>query len=180
MGVTRLHLTINHYNSPVGILTIVTSPAGLCRLAFAAEPAAATSAYLARVFPGVAITTGEQDSLARETMVQLDEYFAGRRRAFNLPLDLHGTPFQRSVWAALLKIPYGTTCSYSDLARAICRPRATRATGQAIGSNPVGIIIPCHRVIGKNGRLVGFGGGLAVKEWLLEFEDRVNQTSGGK
>lgn len=179
MGVSGFHLTINHYNSPVGILTIVTSPAGLCRLAFASEPAAITSTYLAKVFPGVAITAGEQDNLARETIIQLEEYFAGRRRTFDLPLDLHGTPFQRSVWGALLEIPYGTTCSYSDLARAIGRPRATRATGQAIGSNPVGIIIPCHRVIGKSGRLVGFGGGLVVKEWLLGFERRVNQTSGG-
>ncbi|BCV21516.1 methylated-DNA--[protein]-cysteine S-methyltransferase [Moorella sp. Hama-1] len=165
-----LQLTISQYNSPVGVLTIVTSPSGICRLAFASEDSIATRAYLAKVFPGSTLTSNPGNNLVQEACTQLDAYFAGRRRAFDLLLDLHGTPFQKAVWAALQGIPYGTTCTYSDLARAIGRPQAVRATGQAIGKNPVGIIIPCHRVIGKGGRLVGFGGGLAVKERLLALE----------
>ena len=170
MPAPRLTININYYNSPVGVLTIATSPAGLCRLAFANKDRAGARAYLLKVFPGATFSSNPGNNLVQEVCTQLDEYFAGRRRAFDLPLDLHGTPFQKAVWTALQAIPYGTTCSYSDLAGAIGRPRAVRATGQAIGKNPVGIIIPCHRVIGKGGQLVGFEGGLAVKEWLLALE----------
>lgn len=101
---------------------------------------------------------------------QLDEYFAGSRRRFELRLALCGTAFQQQVWQALQAIPYGQTCSYSELADAIDRPRAVRAVGAANGANPISIIVPCHRVIGRNGTLTGYAGGLARKQLLLNLE----------
>jgi methylated-DNA-[protein]-cysteine S-methyltransferase len=101
---------------------------------------------------------------------ELDEYFAGRLRAFTTPIQPRGTPFQLQVWKALCTIPYGETISYGELARRIDHPRAVRAVGLANGSNPISIIVPCHRVIGSNGSLTGYGGGLPVKRALLELE----------
>ena len=101
---------------------------------------------------------------------QLREYFAGRRRAFDLKLDFAGTPFQRSVWKALLTIPFGQTRTYGEIAKQVGRPSASRAVGAANGRNPVAIVAPCHRVIGSTGALTGFGGGLDVKERLLRLE----------
>jgi len=100
----------------------------------------------------------------------LDEYFAGRRTTFDLPLDPRGTDFQRSVWRALVEIPFGETTTYGVLARRIGKPDAVRAVGAANGANPLPIVVPCHRVIGSNGSLTGFGGGLPVKRWLLDHE----------
>jgi methylated-DNA-[protein]-cysteine S-methyltransferase len=105
-----------------------------------------------------------------EAKRQLDEYFAGTRESFDLPLAPEGTAFQQRVWRALLAIPYGTTCSYGELARAIGRPAASRAVGAANGKNPLAIVVPCHRVIGANGTLTGYGGGLPTKRWLLDHE----------
>jgi methylated-DNA-[protein]-cysteine S-methyltransferase len=104
---------------------------------------------------------------------QIAEYFAGTRRVFDLPLDAGGTPFQRAVWSALERIPYGETISYGELARRIGNPRAVRAVGLANGSNPIALIIPCHRVIGADGALVGYGGGIERKTFLLDFERRI-------
>jgi methylated-DNA-[protein]-cysteine S-methyltransferase len=101
---------------------------------------------------------------------QLAEYFAGTRQVFDLPLTARGTAFQEGVWQALDGIPYGTVISYAELARRVGRPRAVRAVGGANGRNPLSIVRPCHRVIGANGTLTGFGGGLARKEWLLAHE----------
>jgi len=101
---------------------------------------------------------------------QLTEYFAGQRRTFDLPLAPRGTAFQTGVWRALAEIPFGETCSYGDLARAIGRPAASRAVGAANGRNPIAIILPCHRVIGASGELTGYGGGLPMKRWLLDHE----------
>ena len=101
---------------------------------------------------------------------QLDEYFAGTRLAFTVPVTLHGTDFQKEVWQALTRIPYGETWSYGQLAGYIGRPNASRAVGAANGMNPVPIIVPCHRVIGSNGKLTGFGGGLDTKRELLGLE----------
>ncbi|HYU34991.1 MAG TPA: methylated-DNA--[protein]-cysteine S-methyltransferase [Thermoanaerobaculia bacterium] len=101
---------------------------------------------------------------------QLDEYLAGRRRDFDLPLETGGTEFQRQCWEALLRIPYGETRTYGDMAREIGRPAAVRAVGQANHNNPIGVIIPCHRVIGADGSLTGYGGGLDMKRRLLELE----------
>lgn len=101
---------------------------------------------------------------------QLHEYLRGERREFDLDLDLRGTPFQRRVWSELLKIPYGETVAYGDIAARVGNVNALRAVGQAVGANPIPIVIPCHRVVGKDGRLVGFGGGLPLKERLLYLE----------
>ena len=105
-----------------------------------------------------------------EVRRQLEEYFSGDRLTFNLPLKLLGTEFQQSVWHALTTIPYAVTTSYGRISQQIQRPKASRAVGAANGRNPIPIIIPCHRVIGSNGTLTGFAGGLAVKQWLLEHE----------
>jgi methylated-DNA-[protein]-cysteine S-methyltransferase len=116
-------------------------------------------------------------AFARVT-TQLNEYFAGRRQAFELPLAPQGTPFQRAVWKALSQIPYGETVSYGELARRIGKPHASRAVGLANGANPLPIIVPCHRVIGADGSLTGFGGGLDIKRRLLALE-RAHATPRG-
>ncbi|MGI6094838.1 MAG: methylated-DNA--[protein]-cysteine S-methyltransferase [Lachnospiraceae bacterium] len=105
-----------------------------------------------------------------EAKRQLDEYFAGRRKEFDFPLSMQGTPFQKKVWKALRQIPYGETRSYQEIAEAVGNQKACRAVGMANHHNPVLIAVPCHRVIGKNGSLVGYGGGLDVKKQLLELE----------
>ena len=115
-------------------------------------------------------THSPQDGVLIEAVRQLREYFAGEREAFNVPLRPAGTAFQLSVWRALQEIPYGHTRTYRDVARAIGRPTATRAVGAANGQNPLPIFVPCHRVIGSNGSLTGFGGGLDVKLALLRLE----------
>lgn len=107
---------------------------------------------------------------------QLEEYFAGKRREFNFPLDLRGTEFQLACWRALLKIPYGETRSYADIARAVGRPQGFRAVGMANNRNPVAIVVPCHRVIASDGSLCGYGGGLEVKRKLLELEGALSGT----
>lgn len=111
----------------------------------------------------------------RTCILQLEEYFHGTRSAFDLRLDLHGSPFQLKVWNELLKIPYGTTITYLELARRIGNDKSLRAAGGANGHNPVSVIVPCHRVIGSNGRLVGYRGGLKRKKWLLEHEHAFSQ-----
>ena len=122
------------------------------------------------------VATGIRSSAANELTAlvfqQLDEYFKGTRKTFDFPYKLHGTPFQKTVWAALREIPYGETRSYKDIAEAIGCPRAFRAVGMANHANPIFIAIPCHRVIGADGSLVGYGGGLGMKKLLLELERR--------
>ncbi|MVA57459.1 methylated-DNA--[protein]-cysteine S-methyltransferase [Agrobacterium vitis] len=110
------------------------------------------------------------DKIFGDVKGQLQAYFEGTRREFNLPLDLQGTSFQLTVWRELTRIPFGATISYGELARRIDNPAATRAVGAANGNNPIPIIIPCHRVIGANGSLTGFGGGIETKKWLLALE----------
>ena len=107
------------------------------------------------------------------------EYFSGRRTEFDLPLAPEGTEFQRTVWRHLQDIPYGQTISYGELAKRVGNPKASRAVGAANGCNPLPIVIPCHRVIGANGKLTGFGGGLPTKEMLLSLEARTIETLGG-
>lgn len=112
----------------------------------------------------------EPDPILHETKRQLREYLAGKRRNFDLPLELTGTDFQRKTWAVLCEIPYGETISYAELARRVGHPRAVRAVGAANGANPVSLVVPCHRVIASSGGLGGYGGGLQAKQWLLELE----------
>jgi methylated-DNA-[protein]-cysteine S-methyltransferase len=114
-----------------------------------------------------------------EAMRQLREYFAGRRSEFELPLAPEGTEFQRTVWNRLREIPYGETISYGELAKRVGNPKASRAVGAANGQNPIPIVIPCHRVIGSNGKLTGFGGGLPVKEALLALEAKQGRLGAG-
>lgn len=112
----------------------------------------------------------DSDPVIGQAAAQLDEYFTGRRRAFQLPLDLRGTPFQQKVWNALLEIPYGETRSYAELARSIGAPKAFRAVGAANGANPIAIVVPCHRVISSGGGVGGYGGGVPLKKRLLALE----------
>lgn len=115
-----------------------------------------------------------ETSPIREAHKQIDEYLKGKRKSFDLPLSLSGTEFQQKVWNALKEIPYGETKSYKDVAVAIGNEKACRAVGMANNRNPISIIIPCHRVIGKNGKLVGYGGGIQIKEYLLKLESENN------
>lgn len=110
--------------------------------------------------------------LLKRAAEQLTEYFEGKRLSFDLPLDARGTAFQKSVWSALLDIPYGETCSYKDIAAAVGNEKACRAVGMANNKNPIAIIVPCHRVVGADGSLIGYGGGLDIKHALLDFEKR--------
>jgi methylated-DNA-[protein]-cysteine S-methyltransferase len=147
------------YESPIGPLTVVGGPAGLRGL----------------FFPGRARNLRESDhrpEQLKEAVEQLEEYFAGERQGFELKLDIHGTVFQRSVWRQLLEIPYGTTTSYGEVARRIGRPGEAREVGWAVGRTPVPIIVPCHRVVGADGALTGYGGGLPRKRVLLDLESR--------
>jgi methylated-DNA-[protein]-cysteine S-methyltransferase len=157
----RAHTVID---SPVGILTLVATDGVLSGLYM----------FQQRHRPP-AETFGEPDAaLFTEPARQLRAYFAGERTDFDLALALEGTPFQRRVWTALRDIPYGETISYGHLAQQIGQPTAARAVGLANGKNPIGIIVPCHRVVGSTGALTGYGGGLERKQHLLAFERRVS------
>ena len=118
--------------------------------------------------------TMASSAVIEQTVNQLDDYFAGHLTAFNIPLQLVGTDFQRRVWKALLDIPYGQTRSYMEIAKSIGNPQGVRAVAQAIGANGIGIIIPCHRVIGSNHSLTGFAGGLDKKQLLLQLERTIS------
>jgi methylated-DNA-[protein]-cysteine S-methyltransferase len=151
-----------HIPSPIGTLLLTSSGEALTGLSMIEfEKAAAPQ-------PGVRWI--EDDAVFREICRQLDAYFDGVSRGFDLALDLAGTAFQRRVWHELCKIPYGSTISYAELARRIGQPSASRAVGAANGQNPIAIIVPCHRVIASGGGLGGYGGGLDRKRWLLEHE----------
>ncbi|CCH27943.1 methylated-DNA--[protein]-cysteine S-methyltransferase [Actinosynnema sp. NPDC047251] len=149
-------------DSPVGPLTLVAQDGVLSGLYMTEQ----------RYRPAEESFGARDASLFDDVVGQLAEYFAGTRTEFDVPLDLIGTPFQRSVWTALCAIPYGATMSYGELAAALGRPTAARAVGLANGHNPIGIIVPCHRVVGSGGDLTGYGGGIARKRQLLDFESQ--------
>jgi len=153
--------------SPVGELLLVASDAGLLAIRF--ERNRHESAVSASSVP-LADASPPEARILGDARVQLDEWFNGTRTRFDLPLDLRGTPFQQRVWAELRAIPFGQTISYVELARRVGDPNAVRAVGAANGRNPIPLVVPCHRVIGANGSLVGFGGGLDRKRWLLRHE----------
>ena len=147
------------YESPLGPLTLFGGARGLTGLAF----------------PGRAgrLAEDERDAAAfAAAAAQLEQYFGGERRAFDVPLDLAGTPFQRRVWAELRQIPFGATVSYSELAERVGRPDVVRAVAAAVGRTPVPIVVPCHRVVGADGSLTGYAGGLERKRALLDLEGR--------
>lgn len=152
----------SHLDSPVGTLTFVGSDAGLRAVLWPVERPGRV------VFPDEP-TTADHPVLVR-AMTQVREYLDGGRQAFDVPLDLHGTPFQVKVWRALAAIPYGATSTYGDEAVRLGDARKARAVGAAVGRNPVSIILPCHRVVGTDGSLTGFAGGLEAKRHLLALE----------
>ena len=148
--------------------TVVPSPIG--ELVLTSDGTNLTGVYMGAPPRGIDPSWQEDPTPFGAAVDQLDAYFAGRRRAFDLPLAPVGTAFQLTVWEALRTIPYGETRSYGQLAAQIGRPRASRAVGAANGSNPLSVVVPCHRVIGADGTLTGFGGGLPRKKWLLAME----------
>jgi methylated-DNA-[protein]-cysteine S-methyltransferase len=151
-------------------LYLAATSKGLCCLIFPDEPFDKLAHWVNLHIPHAhMIEDGEALDIYRK---QVLEYLQGKRTVFSFPLDFRGTPFQVSVWQALTRIPFGETRSYTDMAEVVQRPKAIRAVGAANGANPIPIVVPCHRVIGKNGSLTGFGGGLDVKEGLLRFEGR--------
>jgi methylated-DNA-[protein]-cysteine S-methyltransferase len=158
-------------DSPVGPLTLVSENGALVALYMDRQRHAPPPETLGEAADGTSPLLGEAAS-------QLKEYFAGQRTEFELPLTLIGTPFQRRVWAALRDIPYGETISYGQLADRIGKPSAARAVGLANGRNPIAIIVPCHRVVGADGSLTGYGGGIERKEHLLAFERRMKESAG--
>lgn len=152
--------------------TVVDSPIG--PLTLVAEDGALAGLYLheQRHLPDSAAFGARDEGALPELRAQLDGYFAGTLRDFDVPLATTGTPFQQQVWAALREVPYGSTCTYGDLAAAIGRPSAVRAVGAANGRNPVCLVVPCHRVVGAGGVLTGYAGGLERKAYLLTMEQR--------
>jgi methylated-DNA-[protein]-cysteine S-methyltransferase len=154
-----------HYSSPVGELVLTSDGKALTGLHLPCRDGSAAP------LPGSGWR--RDDAPLREALDQLRAYFDGERTVFDLRLHMAGTPFQRLAWEALLTVPYGATISYAEQARRIGRPEAPRAVGAANGRNPIAIIVPCHRVIGSSGTLTGYGGGLPLKQWLLEHESSV-------
>jgi O-6-methylguanine DNA methyltransferase len=162
-------ITFTSMESPVGRLWIATTESGVCRIGLPNEDRGAFLSWLERRVD--ALPPREDATVLAPVVAQLEAYFARQRKAFDLPLDLQGSAFQRSVWAEMAKIPYGTTVSYGQIAQRLGRgPGAARAVGAAGGANPVPIIVPCHRVLGADGSLVGYGGGLDMKVSLLQLE----------
>lgn len=154
-------IVYTHVESPVGTLLLAAGDDGLQLIEF--QRPRHPMARLHEWQPG-------ENDITRLAARQLAEYFAGARRQFDLPLDPRGTPFQRTVWQALVSIQYGDTISYAQLAQRVGKPSAVRAVGAANGRNPLPLVLPCHRVIGSDGSLTGFGGGLPTKEFLLRME----------
>jgi methylated-DNA-[protein]-cysteine S-methyltransferase len=157
-----MNLVYKFMESPVGRLKLVASEKGLVAILW--ENDGPRRVVLSE------LRDDERQPILLETERQLKEYFAGKRQEFSLPLDMRGTPFQKTVWEALLAIPFGETRSYGQLARQLGRPSAMRAVGAANGRNPLSIVVPCHRVIGSSGKLIGFAGGLETKAQLLKIE----------
>ena len=155
-------------DSPIGRLRLVATDQGLSHLLFDQQVGEDLES------DGDAVEADDHPVLAAAT-AQLAEYFAGRRQEFDIPLDLTGTEFQRAAWSALASVPFGETRSYRQQAEAIGRPKAVRAIGAANGKNPVPIVLPCHRIVGSDGSLTGYGGGLPIKEYLLNHERAQSQ-----
>jgi methylated-DNA-[protein]-cysteine S-methyltransferase len=155
----------NRYHSPLGVYIVARSDKGIVCV----KPEKQSPRFLARC-EREKIEFTENGGLNFALKDQLDAYFSGKRRRFTLPLDLRGTRFQRQVWELLLEIPWGETRTYGQIAYALGRAKAARAVGRAVGTNPVSIVVPCHRIIGSDGSLTGYGGGLPRKTFLLKLE----------
>jgi O-6-methylguanine DNA methyltransferase len=155
--------------SRIGTIQVAATSRGVCKVALGQETAADFFGWLERRI-GQAPRRPERTGIVALALDQIAEYLNGTRRQFDLPLDLRGTEFQRRVWAAVAGIPYGQTRTYAQIAQAIGKPLAVRAVGAANGANPLPLVVPCHRVLGSDGSLTGYGGGLDVKRKLLEME----------
>lgn len=151
---------ISYFDSPLGKIGITEKNQKITNVFFESE------------MPPKQVFIEKETLLLKKAKVQLEEYFNGKRKIFDLPLQPKGTTFMERDWTELQKIPYGTTCSYKEIAIALGNPKACRAVGMANNRNPIAIIIPCHRVIGANGKLVGYAGGLHLKTFLLELEQK--------
>jgi methylated-DNA-[protein]-cysteine S-methyltransferase len=162
MTTTRHAATID---TPIGRVSVVATDAAVVEITFGTS--AATS------------PTGATGPVLAEAVRQLEEYFAGTRTEFDLPLDPAGTPFQRQAWSVLCAIPFGETTTYGEQARRLGDPKKSRAVGAANGRNPIAIVVPCHRVIGSSGKLTGYAGGLDTKAWLLDHEREVRRLIAG-
>lgn len=150
-------MEVGYYKSPLGIIKIVADEKGITEIDFFKDKSK-------KILPG------SSNKFIIECIKQIDEYFRGQRKSFNLKINPDGTEFQKRVWKELLKIPYGKIKSYSGIAKGIKNEKAVRAVGQAIGRNPIAIVVPCHRVIGSDGSLTGYASGLWRKKWLLDHE----------
>lgn len=155
-------ISYTEHHSPLGTLVLAATDRGICGIYFEEH----------KYFKGTGgWRRDDSHPLLQNAARQLDEYFAGQRKRFEVGLDLRGTPFQQSVWSALQALPFGSTTSYGAIAHALANPLAVRASGTAIGRNPVSIIVPCHRVLGASGGLSGYAGGLERKRYLLALEN---------
>lgn len=154
--------------SPIGKILVGATDKGLCKLDFGFKGEEEFLLWIDKKFCGYHIV--RDDNYMEKYILQLSEYFRGKRREFDLSLDLLGTEFQVKVWKQLMNVKYGTTATYKDIAIMINSPKAVRAVGGANNKNPIPIILPCHRIIGSNGSLVGYGGGLDIKRTLLKLE----------
>lgn len=154
---------VRFYKSPIGLIRIASNDKNVTSLTFVDDE---------QNFEQKAVKKNTPQIL-KECLDQIDEYFKGKRQDFSLKLELEGTNFQKKVWKELIHVPFGKTCSYLDIARKIENINGTRAVGNANGKNPISIIVPCHRVIGSNKKLTGYGGGVWRKKWLLEHEQKI-------
>lgn len=167
----RLPCAVAYYLTPIGLLQLNANRYGLSHITLAGS-----------AHHNIRLVTADNETVAQasahmaEAKSQLDAYFAGKLQQFSVPLAPKGTVFQCQVWQALLNIGYGESCSYSEIAHSIGRPKAVRAVGAANGANPLAIIVPCHRVIGKNGTLTGYAYGLTMKQQLLTLESQARAT----
>jgi AraC family transcriptional regulator of adaptative response/methylated-DNA-[protein]-cysteine methyltransferase len=170
-------LLAERIETPLGAMLALASEQGLCLLEFVDRRGLEREILTLRRRTRTVVVPGTNPHLAAARR-QLAEYFRGERRTFDVPVALHGSPFQRSVWSALLDIPAGETASYADIARAVGRPKAVRAVGTANGSNVLAVVIPCHRVVRHDGTLGGYGGGTWRKQWLIEHERSMSGAAG--
>jgi O-6-methylguanine DNA methyltransferase len=163
------------FESPIGTLRCASTALGLAHLELPRASGRGFAGWLRRHASGARVEHAWAPN--REAIAQILDYLEGKRRRFDLPLDLRATPFQKRVYEALVRIPFGETRSYGEVARAVGAPRAVRAVGSANGANPIPLVVPCHRVVASGNRLGGFGGGLRLKRWLLAHE-RVRPLEG--
>lgn len=162
-------IIVQHYKSPCGELLLGAYEGRLCLCDWTTSSRHKSNLTRTKKILKAQFSEG-QDPVLKEAAKELDEYFTGTIKSFKTPLLLVGTEFQKGVWNSLKHIPFGNTCSYSEIALGLGKKNGTRAVAQAIGSNPIAIILPCHRVVGKNGKLTGYAGGIAAKQLLLNLE----------